>query len=67
MATEQNEMIDLGEVPLQRLIDGGMNAFAVELVAESYVQTVRPALNAPVRFTVRARGEKVRFTLEPAE
>lgn len=65
-------VVDIGEVSAQRLLDGGLNSFAVELLAESYVRTVLPAMDRGVRFTIEAKnskGEKikVRITLEPVE
>jgi hypothetical protein len=58
-------MIDIGKVSWQRLHDGGLNPFAVELVAESYVKNVLPVLGESVRFTVDTKHKQgVTVTLE---
>lgn len=61
---------DLGEVTLQQLIDCGVNAFAFELMAESYVRDVLPQIKEGIQFTVMVRRESgkaervpVRFTI----
>jgi hypothetical protein len=49
--------LDVGEVHLQTLLNAGLNAFAVELLAESwYRDGVREAVGA-VAFTVKVRKQ----------
>jgi len=61
---------DLGVALFQPLLDAGLNVFAIELLAESYVRSKIPDLG-PIRFTVPTRKESgksdkvlVRLTIE---
>jgi hypothetical protein len=75
---EDPQVMDIGEadVPkLQTLLNAGLNIFAVELLAESWLRGLSEALHGKgLRFTFLARPESgkpdklpVRFTIESVD
>lgn len=73
-AIDSEEVADFGAGNLQLLLNAGLNIFAIELLAESYVRSELPGLKRPTRLTMPVRERSgmpkrraVRITLETVE